>query len=201
MKWMLTLGCLLGGTTWSFDKDEVGKGPAAFEVFTSGDAAGQWSVVADGSNRALAQTNTTKDDRRFSMAVVKEASFTDLRLSVKARPVSGEIDQAAGLVWRLQDDKNYYLVRTNALEKNIRLYRVVNGNRIKFAGREEIMLKAGEWHTIRVEHRGDKIAVYLNDNKMFDAEDRTFDKAGKVGVWIKADSVTWFDDLTVEELK
>ncbi len=31
-------------------------------------------------------------------------------------------------------------------------------------------------------------------------EDDSFKKAGKVGVWTKADSVTYFDDLVVKVL-
>jgi hypothetical protein len=31
-----------------------------------------------------------------------------------------------------------------------------------------------------------------------DVKDKTFTQAGKVGVWTKADSVTYFDDLAVE---
>ena len=39
--------------------------------------------------------------------------------------------------------------------------------------------------------------VCLNGAKLYDVEDGTFSKAGKVGIWTKADSVTQFDDLTV----
>jgi hypothetical protein len=35
---------------------------------------------------------------------------------------------------------------------------------------------------------------------LFEADDDTFDSAGRVGLWTKADSVTWFDDLEVVEL-
>jgi hypothetical protein len=38
--------------------------------------------------------------------------------------------------------------------------------------------------------------VYWEDKKIIDAHDGTFGDAGKVGVWTKADSVTYFDDLT-----
>jgi hypothetical protein len=41
------------------------------------------------------------------------------------------------------------------------------------------------------------LRVYFNGTKLYDVEDSTFNKPGKVGVWTKADSVTQFDDLTV----
>lgn len=190
------------GTTWSFESDEVDKAPAGFEFATTAKTpAGKWVVRKDGETKVLAQTDADKTNGRYALAVVKDSSFKDLKLSVRAKPISGEVDQAAGLVWRYKDQDNYYLVRSNVLESNVRLYRVVNGNRTKFAGKEEVKLKAGEWHTLRVEHKGTAIKVFLNDDKLFESEDKAFPDAGKIGVWTKADSVTWFDDLAVDELK
>ena len=39
--------------------------------------------------------------------------------------------------------------------------------------------------------------VYFNGTKLYEVDDATFSKRGKVGVWTKADSITLFDDLTV----
>ena len=57
------------------------------------------------------------------------------------------------------------------------------------------------WSSLRVIARGELFAVSLNGEKLFDVEDATFRRAGKVGVWTKADSVTEFDDLKVVVLK
>ena len=202
MRWMLLVGLLGAPATWTFEKDEPDREPAGFEFAASVDAPpGKWRVVQDGGNRVLAQLDAQQVNKRFATAVVKDTSYKNLRLSVRGKPISGKDDQAVGLVWRYQDAQNYYVARSNVLEENVRLYRIVNGNRIKFAGKEEVKLKAGEWHTLRVEHRGTAIAVFLGEEKLFDATDETFEKSGKVGLWIKADSVTWFDDLSAEELK
>jgi hypothetical protein len=45
--------------------------------------------------------------------------------------------------------------------------------------------------------RGPLFEVYHDDRKLYEVEDATFTAAGRVGVWTKADSVTYFDDLTV----
>jgi hypothetical protein len=45
--------------------------------------------------------------------------------------------------------------------------------------------------------RGPLFTVSLNGQGLYEVEDATFTSAGKVGVWTKADSVTYFDDLTV----
>ena len=44
---------------------------------------------------------------------------------------------------------------------------------------------------------GNKITCYYDGSKKIEATDETFKDAGKVGLWTKADSVTYFDDLKV----
>jgi hypothetical protein len=56
---------------------------------------------------------------------------------------------------------------------------------------------SGEWHELRVEAVGNKIICYYDNAKKIEATDDTFKDAGKVGLWTKADSVTYFDDLKV----
>ena len=113
--------------------------------------------------------------------------------------MSGKVDQACGLVFRYRDENNYYLTRANALEDNVRLYHVVNGRRRQFAGWNGKV--AGQtWHTLAVEARGNRFQVHFDGNPVIDAQDDTFQEAGKVGVWTKADSVTHFDALSVKPL-
>jgi len=45
--------------------------------------------------------------------------------------------------------------------------------------------------------QGKQFTVYFNGEKLYEVEDETFKDAGKVGLWTKADSVTYFDDLRV----
>ena len=44
----------------------------------------------------------------------------------------------------------------------------------------------------------DRFSVWFDGEKVLDAKDGTFQEAGKVGLWTKADSVIQFDDLTIE---
>jgi hypothetical protein len=138
------------------------------------------------------------------VAVVSDISAADLDLSVRFRPISGRVDQAAGLVWRYRDQDNYYIVRANALEDNVVLYKVENGRRtdlpVKGEGRtygKTSEVPARQWSTLRVVANGRLFEVYFDGTKLYDVEDATFTQAGKVGVWTKADSVTQFDDLTI----
>jgi hypothetical protein len=122
---------------------------------------------------------------------------------VKCKPISGKEDQAGGLVFRFKDANNYYVVRANALEDNVVLYKTVNGKRsaLQVKGRMfgygvDTKVPKGKWSTLRVEFAGKLFTVSFNGKKLFEVEDETFKDAGAVGVWTKADSVTLFDDFS-----
>jgi hypothetical protein len=188
-------------SVYNFDSDTPGQLPAKFHsAKTGGGTQEKWVVTADPSApskpNVMAQTSTDQTDYRFPLLISDEGSFQDLDLSVKFKAVSGSIDRAGGLVFRLKDPNNYYIVRANALENNYRLYHMVNGRRSQFAG-ANFKVTSGEWHELRVEAAGNKITCYYDGNKKIEATDDTFKDAGKVGLWTKADSVTSFDDLKV----
>ena len=190
-----------GRTVWSFDEDKVGNAPTSFEfAVTAKKQPGKWVIAKEGDNHVLAQVDRDKTARRFAMALVKNSSYKDLRISVKAKPVAGEVEMVAGLVWRYKDADNYYVARWNA--DSVRVDRVVSGERQLMTPHEiKITLTPQTWHTLTVEHRGEGIKVFVGRQMVFEGKDETYPEAGRIGVWIKADSLTYFDDLTAEELK
>ncbi len=192
------------GTTisYSFDSETPGAMPAKFHSARTGQGSeGKWAVMADptapSKPNVVAQTSTDKTDYRFPLLIPDEGTFRDLELSVKFKAVGGAVDRAAGLVFRLQDANNYYIVRANALEDNYRLYHVIKGSRRQFAG-ANFKVTSGEWHELKLECVGNKIICYYDGQKKIEATDDTFKEAGKIGLWTKADSVTYFDDLVVK---
>lgn len=190
--------------TWNFDSDSTNASPSGFEFKRTGKGSpGRWIVLAEkdapSSPNVLAQVVTDNTDYRYPIAVANEPSLSDLRLSARCKPVSGRVDQACGLVFRYQDENNYYVTRANALEGNVRLYYVKDGRRNQIASWDGKVVK-GIWHEMRIEARGDHLEIYWDGKKVIDAHDTTFRDAGKIGVWTKADSVTYFDDLNVLQL-
>jgi hypothetical protein len=190
-----------------FSEDPVGQAPKGFEFGHTAKvgAPGKWVVQAEGSNKYLAQIDPDNTRSRFPVAVLSDVTAADVDLSTRFRPVSGRVDQAAGLVWRFQNEDNYYIVRANALENNVVLYKVEKGKRtdlpLKGEGRtygKKAQVPSGQWSTLRVVAAGPRFEVFLNGSKLYDVEDSTFSQAGKVGLWTKADSVTQFDDVTIE---
>lgn len=191
---------------FDFAGDTVGQPPKGFVFGHTAKVGvpGTWVVQAEGTNQYLAQTNADSTNSRFPVAVVSDISTADVDVSVRFRPVSGRVDQAAGLVWRYQNEDNYYVVRANARENNVVLYKVERGRRtdlpLRGAGRtygKAAKVPAGQWSTLRVVAAGSRFEVSLNGVALYEVEDATFPAAGRVGVWTKADSVTHFDDLTV----
>jgi hypothetical protein len=54
----------------------------------------------------------------------------------------------------------------------------------------------GQWHTLRVVPVGDHIQASLDGQRLLDHRHARF-RAGQVGFWTKADSITAFDDFVV----
>jgi hypothetical protein len=187
--------------TYNFDSDSVGLLPKKFHSARTGQGpSSQWVVLADSTApskpNVVAQTSVNATDYRFPLLIADEGSFRDLEVTVRFKAVSGDMDQAGGLAFRLKDANNYYIARANAREGNYRLFRVVAGRRRTFAG-ANLDVTSGAWHELRVECVGNKIICYYDGMKKIEATDDTFKDAGKVGLWTKADSVTYFDDFRV----
>lgn len=195
---------------FNFDNDPVGQSPHGFSCGLTGRGRpGVWVVRADASApsrpNVLAQIDADATDYRFPVCVVDGISAANADVSVKFKPVSGAGDQAAGLVWRYTDVNNYYIVRANANENNVTLYKVEGGKRINLAPKgtppstygKSAPVKSGQWGTLRVVATGSLFRIYYNGEPLYDVEDATFAAAGKIGIWTKADSVTCFDDLQI----
>lgn len=207
----LVFAALCGAQTVNFDSAAVGSVPAGWTVaMTHTGGAPKWEVLKDDTApskpNVMAQTSADRTGGRFPLAIYEKANFANGALTVKFKPVSGSVDQAAGLVWRYRDPDNYYVVRANALEDNVVLYKVEGGKRISlepkgtpantYGVKHRVPKQA--WSTLRVEFAGNVFSVLYDGKKIFEVEDSTFTGAGKVGLWTKADSVTYFDDFQID---
>jgi hypothetical protein len=191
--------------TYSFDQDAAGKAPAGFSFARTRNIGKppRWVVEAQkdapSGGKALGQLDKDDTNARYPLAVSADPAPADVRVSVKCKAVAGEVDQACGLVFRYKDENNYYITRSNVLEDNVRLYHVKDGKRTQFATWDG-PVPGKVWNELAAEARGDTLNVYFNGKKVIEAKDRTFTDGGKVGLWTKADSVIYFDDLTVSPL-
>jgi hypothetical protein len=192
--------------TVTFSKDSLNELPKGWKADHTGKGgAGAWKVVADDTapskkSYVLSQTGQSPGPV-FNLCVADDTTHADVEVSVMFKANSGKRDQGGGIVWRYADANNYYVARFNPLEDNYRLYKVVAGKRIQLETKEKLTAASGKWHNLRVKMTGDRIECYLNGKKLLEARDATFQKAGKVGLWTKADARTSFDQLVITGLK
>ena len=192
-----------GATMITLDKTSVGSLPAEFDSWQTGQGGpAKWMVVADQSadgGLAIEQNSTDRTDYRFPLAIYKPVSARNVEVVLRFKPVAGEVDRAGGIAVRLTDPDNYYVVRANALEDNVRFYRVVKGSREQLAG-VNTKVTANEWHALGLRAEGDKFTVSYDGKTLYSTSDATFANAGKIALWTKADSVTRFDRIKITPL-
>lgn len=215
MRRSLLLGLMAAAVCFAaeekFSKGKTGSVPRGWAVaMTHEGGAPRWEIGEDegapSPPRMLAQTSKDSTSARYPLAIYQKSVVTDGEVAVKFKAISGETDQAAGLVWRYRDPNNYYIVRANALEDNVVLYKVEAGKRTALApkgtpagtyGVKHPVAKM-TWSTLRVRFAGGSFTVFFNGEQVMEVKDGTFAGAGKTGLWTKADSVTWFDDFRVK---
>ncbi|MVT50416.1 hypothetical protein GPL17_07905 [Bradyrhizobium yuanmingense] len=206
------LALLMGGNamaeTLNFDDAPAGTAPAGWMLTMTGKGESKWSVEAEPT--APSKPNVLKQSGRatFPVAIKSDTNIRNGFVEVKFKTVSGSEDRAAGIIWRAKDADNYYVVRANALEDNVVLYKTIKGirNSLEIVGRRggygvSTPVPSGQWHTLRCDFAGNRFKVTFDGKQLFEVEDATITDAGMIGLWTKADSVTLFDDLTYGETK
>ncbi len=186
---------LAAAETVNFDDMKVGTVPPSWTATQTGSGTAKWTVEKD--NSAPSKPNVLKQSGQatFPVCFKNDTNIKDGFVEVKFKPIAGKEDQAGGVIWRLQDANNYYIARANALENNVTIYHTIKGKRTE-KKRTNVKVSSGTWHTLRVDFSGNHFTVTFDGKKALEWEDDTFQNAGKVGVWTKADSVTEFDDFT-----
>ena len=179
--------------TWTFESDPIGGLPRGAVVFS-----GTWVVRTDADapsgTHVLCQTGTAT----FPVLLLGDVMFTNVALSTRFKAISGREDRAAGLIFRVQDKDNYYIVRANALEDNVNIF-IYAGGRRRVLKEGSASVPSGRWQTLRAEVIGPRIRAFLNDRLVVETTDSTF-KSGKIGLWTKADSITCFDNVESKAL-
>jgi hypothetical protein len=189
--------------TIKFTGGVAGAPPADFEFARTGSGPpGAWAVVsdetADGSY-AIEQQSQDRTDYRFPLAIYQPVSTKNVDVQVRFKAIFGNVDRAGGIAVRLTGPNDYYVVRANALEDNVRFYRVVKGNREQL-GTANVKVPTNEWNQLGLRAEGDRFTISFSGKPLYAVTDRTFDTAGKVALWTKADSVTRFDRLEINAI-
>lgn len=198
---------------FDFGKFKPGETPADWHPFVAGGGApGEWKIVLDDVTPLLAplsanapkvtrqavvaQLSTDPVDERFPILMFDGEKYGDFKLSTKFKLVSGNQEQIAGVAFRIQDERNFYVARVSVLNNNLRFYKFVQGLRGQPVG-PDIKIERGAWQELSVECEANRIHILLNGHEaMPTLNDGSF-IAGKFGFFTKSDSVAYFTDTRI----
>ncbi len=123
--------------------------------------------------------------------------FEDGEIAMRFDLIDGALDQCAGILFNLKPNGDYLTVRFNAKEDNLVLWTFAKGKRsfVK-KGSENVPLPMKQWQAMKITVHGTKLEGWLNGKLLLEY---TLPEpvSGKVGVWSKTDSVSYFDGFTV----
>lgn len=195
----------LGGDSVNFDGQKLGRPPVGWTLTATGTSqTPNWEVLQDSTAPSrpniLRQLTTTFTESQEALAIFDKTTCRDGELSVKFKIASGPRRiKSAGMVWRYQDPRNYYLIRFNVDEGNIGLFRVRDGQMRAIPGAVRHNLRTGEWYAAKVNFKGPHFHVLFDNRQLFDASDDTLTAPGKTGLWTRAGTVASFDDFRIDK--
>jgi hypothetical protein len=210
---------------WS--KDMPGQCPPGFASLVAGPGRpADWKVfeelvpptlaplTPEASNRVAkrlvlaVQSPDAAGDHRPVLLFTNEV-FYDFTLTTRFKIAGGGIDPEAGVVFRAQDQSNYYVVRAST-DGNLLWYRVVGGKAYDMVGvGVRIAVPRDTWEELRVECAGSRTRCYLNGalvippaqagapTDLLAIDDTTF-AHGRIGFWTRADTKCYFIDSSVK---
>lgn len=196
---------IFADTLFSFEQYSENNIPEGWSQYYTGRGDGtKWEIINDNGNKVLAQLSMENPNYHFNEIVFDGFIAKNIILKVKMKGVDGKMDQGGGFVWRFIDKDNYYVVRANPLEDNIVLYKVENGKRsdLPLIGKgrtygADVEALGNGWNNLKLKVENSLFTVYLNDKEIFQVKDETFKEEGKVGLWTKADAVSYFDEFEI----
>ena len=161
----------------------------------------------------------------FPVAVLKGLdNFTNGTISVKFKTIAGEADRASGILFNVKPNGDWLAVRYNDTENNVALWEFHNGMRrnIRFSDRaKKFMLDRTAWHELKMTVRDADFKAWLDgelaleytlgsmpgpgpngappNSDLVPANNPVLQPPvkGKVGLWAKTDSTSYFKDYVV----
>ena len=209
---LMAFPTLAAELTIDFSKFAVGSTPTGFVSTVTGTGRpGDWKIVEDQvpsafaplttsatvpTRRVLAQLDQDSLDEHFPLLIYDAETFGDFTLTTRFKCVRGATEQMAGIAFRIQDEKNYYVVRASSTGNNVRFYKFVNGERSTPIG-PEIEIPNKTWHELTVSCKASQIRVSLNGKDVIPTLTDSSFANGKIGFWTKSDSVSQFADTKI----
>ena len=196
---------------WDFDNQPTNTTPTnCFNTLAGDGKPGTWKVITDEvplapltpdapktiNKNVVAQLASDTTDEHFPLLILGKEKYTDFTLKTRFKIVSGLTEEMAGVAFRIQDEKNFYVVRASALGNTFYFYKFEKGFRTPPIG-NNMEIKKDVWHDLTIECTGTDIHILLDGKEAMPMlHDQTF-TSGKIGYWTKSDSISYFTDTRV----
>lgn len=196
---------------FNFGEVAPGQAPPGFLSTVAGEGEpGDWKVILDdvsreapaakglpgGQQAVLAQLARGATNAQFPLLILDGETYKDFKFSVRFRIDGGVAAQTIGLVFRYQNQSNFYAVGASSLAKNLRCLKLVNGEWKPPVG-TDLDIRPGTWHTLSVECEGTRVVCSLDGKEAIKLVDATANPTGKIGFWTQSDSIGCFADAKV----
>jgi len=161
----------------------------------------------------------------FPVAVLRSVdTFSNGTISVKFKTIAGDADRASGILFNVKPNGDWLAVRYNDTENNVALWEFHNGMRrnIRFSDRaKKFMLDRASWHELKLTIDGADLKTWLDgaialectlgsmagpgrnnsppNPDLIRANNPVLRPpvAGKIGLWAKTDTTSYFKDYMV----
>jgi hypothetical protein len=129
-------------------------------------------------------------------------NFTNGSISLKFKTVDGKLDRCSGILFNVKENGDWLSVRYNDTETNIVLWRFHDGVRrsVKRGPEGKYPLDRSQWHDLKMTVQGTDFKAWIDDQLALEYT-LTEPVSGKIGLWSKTDSTSYFKDYLVSPQK
>ncbi|MEK7813811.1 MAG: carbohydrate binding domain-containing protein, partial [Candidatus Desantisbacteria bacterium] len=155
---------------------------------------GTWNV----SNGVVDGFGNGSPPENFYNVTYNGFSGADLIYECKVKPVTSGGSRGKAIIFRYQDDNNYYMVDLEAWSQNYaEIGKRVGGTWTRLAY-TPFTFTSGQWYLFKAIMKGNDIEFYIDGTLMCKATDTSITSAGKIGLLIDyPDEHVYFDDVVV----
>ena len=188
---------------WTFDKDSLGSPPPGFVIGKTNGEGGRWEVAADAkavtAPHVLSRIPSGQPSPTPQVIFIDGLEAMNLDMTVRIKTLSSGAGQGGGVVFRAEDDRNYYVLWLSPQEKLVRIDKVVNGEAKTLGDLSVESLESGKWHSLRLTIRSSELEAMFDNRQYIAARETAWEfgryKKGKVGLWARGPAATYFDDV------
>ncbi|MBC8324479.1 MAG: hypothetical protein H8E27_02475 [Verrucomicrobia subdivision 3 bacterium] len=190
-------------------KQQLGKAPKGFTAKAAGVGNAGKAIVREGKipaangvgnvkGRFIEVTGGDKDSNHYTLVMLDALAPNDFSGSVRFRIIGGKVMPVAGIAFRAQDAKNYYLLAVKP--NDTRLYWTVfeKGKAVQGLRDNAILPAPGGWHDLKFSAKGNALTWSLNGRNQFITYDpkKTPDfRKGQFALWLRSDTKAEFAHL------